>query len=39
MQICPVGTALFHMNGWMDRHRMKVTVTFCNFVNVPKNNL
>jgi len=39
MEICPVGAALFHANGWMDKHRMKVTVTFRNFVNAPENSL
>ena len=34
MSICPVGAKLFHVDRQADM--MKLTVTFCNFANVPK---
>jgi hypothetical protein len=37
MKIHPVGTELFAVNRWTDM--TKLIVTFCNFVNVPKNVL
>jgi hypothetical protein len=36
MKIHPVGAELFHADGWKDT--MKLTVTFPNFVNTPKNS-
>jgi hypothetical protein len=35
MKICPVGAKLFHADGWTDI--IKLTVTFHNFANGPKN--
>jgi hypothetical protein len=35
MKICPVATELFHADRQTDM--MKLTVTFCNFANAPKN--
>jgi len=35
MKICPVTAELFHS----DKHMMKLIVTFCNFVNIPKIGL
>jgi len=32
----PVGAKLFHVDGWTDM--TKLTVTFPNFVNTPKND-
>ena len=39
MKILPVVAKMFRTDGWMDRwtDMMKLTVAFCNFVNVPKN--
>jgi hypothetical protein len=39
IKIHPVGAELFHAAGWMDRHtyKTKLTVTFYNFTNEPKN--
>jgi len=34
MKICPMGAELFHLDRWP--HMMKLTVTFQNSVNVPK---
>jgi hypothetical protein len=41
MKICPVGAELFHVGGWTNEwtDSKKLIVTFCNFVNVPKNSL
>jgi len=39
MKICPVGAELFHANGQMNTEIwMKLTVTFYNFANAPKNH-
>jgi len=44
MKICPVGAELLHVDGWMDgwmdgrMNTMKLTVTFHNFANAPKND-
>jgi len=35
MKIGPLGTELFHVDGWTDM--TKLIVAFCNFANVPKN--
>jgi hypothetical protein len=37
MKICPVGAELFHVDG--QTGITKLTVAFCNFVNVPKNEV
>jgi len=31
-----MGDKLFHVDGWTDM--MKIKLTFCNFVNAPKND-
>jgi hypothetical protein len=36
MKIRPVGAELFHMEGSTDM--MKLKLTFCNFLNAPKND-
>jgi len=36
MKIHPVGAELFHEDRWM-ADMTKLTVPFCNFVNVPEN--
>lgn len=33
--MCPVAAELFHADIWIDT--TKLTVTFCNFVNVPRD--
>ena len=39
MKFCPVGAELFHADGQMNGGQteiMKLTVAFCNFVEMPK---
>jgi hypothetical protein len=35
IKIRPMETKLYHVDGWTDM--TKLTVTFCNFLNGPKN--
>jgi len=37
MEILPVGSEMFHVDGKTDKHDEANSFIFCNFANTPKN--